>query len=236
MKIIKLISFSLLLSCSMNAQIEVNTSDITNFWTAFDSVQTTPDTAKQEAFIQKLYLDKASFGLQYAIDFTEKKASDWVEYIDNNRGKLQRIRPYTLFILTQKPVLDKKIAYFKELYPSFKKGNIYFIIGTGIFGGRVSEGQVIIGAEVEANEKPDWPIGIVLHEFVHTQQTPPKRLALLGNTIMEGMADFIAEVVNQQDLAVTYPDRHTAFGNKNEKVVWAAFKKYMGSSKDFQFS
>ncbi len=235
MKIIKLITFALLMSYSLNAQIEVITSDITNFWTAFDSVQTTQDAAKQTEFIQKLYLDKASFGLKYTIDFTEGKALGWVEYIDNNRDKLQRIRPYTLFILTQKPVLDKKLAYFKELYPSFKKGDIYFIIGTGIFGGRVSEGQVIIGAEVEANEKPDWPTGIVLHEFVHTQQTAPKRLALLGNTIMEGMADFIAEVVNQRDLAVTYPDRHTAFGNKNEKAVWKEFKKYMGSSTDFQF-
>ena len=217
------------------AQIEVVTSDITNFWTTFDSVQTTPDTAKQAAFIQKYYLDKASFGLKYTIEFTEKKASDWVGFIDDSREKLQRIRPYTLFILAQKPLLDKKIAYFKELYPDFKKGNIYFVIGTGIFGGRVSEGQLIIGAEVEANENPDWPIGIVLHEFVHTQQFPPKRLALLGNTIMEGMADFIAEVVNQQDLALTYPNRHTAFGNKNEKAVWAEFKKYVGSSEDFKF-
>jgi hypothetical protein len=217
------------------AQIEVVTSDITNFWTAFDSVQTTPDTAKQAAFIQKYYLDKASFGLKYTIEFTEKKASDWVGYIDNSREKLQRIRPYTLYVLAQKSILDKKIDYFKELYPDFKKGNIYFVIGTGIFGGRVSEGKVIVGAEVEANEKPDWPIGIVLHEFVHTQQFPPKRLALLGNTIMEGMADFIAEVVNQQDLAVTYPDRHTAFGNKNEKAVWVEFKKYMSSSENFKF-
>jgi Predicted Zn-dependent protease (DUF2268) len=217
------------------AQIEVVTSDITNFWTTFDSVQTTPDTAKQAAFIQKYYLDKASFGLKYTIEFTEKKASDWVEFIDNSREKLIRIRPYTQFILDQKPLLDKKIAYFKELYPDFKKGNIYFVIGTGIFGGRVSEGQLIIGAEVEANEKPDWPIGIVLHEYVHTQQVMFNRLGLLGNTIMEGMADFIAEVVNQQDLAVTYPNRHTAFGNKNEKAVWADFKKYMGSSEDYKF-
>ena len=217
------------------AQIEVVTSDITNFWTTFDSVQTTPDTAKQAAFIQKYYLDKASFGLKYTIEFTEKKASDWVGFIDDSREKLQRIRPYTLFILAQKPLLDKKIAYFKELYPDFKKGNIYFVIGTGIFGGRVSEGQLIIGAEVEANENPDWPIGIVLHEYVHTQQVMVKRLALLRNTIMEGMADFIAEVVNQQDLALTYPNRHTAFGNKNEKAVWAEFKKYVGSSEDFKF-
>jgi Predicted Zn-dependent protease (DUF2268) len=236
MKTIKLISLALLMSfSSLQAQIEVITSDITNFWIAFDSVQTTPDTAKQAAFIQKYYLDKASFGLKYTIDFTEKKAADWVGFIGDSREKLQRIRPYTLYILAQKPVLDKKIAYFKELYPDFKKGNIYFVIGTGIFGGRVSEGKVIVGAEVEANEKPDWPIGIVLHEFVHTQQFPPKRLALLGNTIMEGMADFIAEVVNQQDLAVTYPDRHTAFGNKNEKAVWAEFKKYVSSSGDFKF-
>jgi len=45
-------------------QTKIFTSDIDNFWTAYDSVQTTEDTIKQLEFIQKLYLDKASSGLK----------------------------------------------------------------------------------------------------------------------------------------------------------------------------
>jgi hypothetical protein len=229
MKTIKLISFALLMSFSLQAQIEVITSDITNFWTAFDSVQTTQDAVKQTEFVQKLYLDKASFGLKYAIDFQEAKAANWVEMIGNGKDQLLRIRPFTLSVLAQKATLDVKIARFKTLYPDFKKGNIYFIIGTGIFGGRVSEGQLIIGAEKMASEKADWAVPIVLHEYVHTQKTLAED-ALLSHAIMEGMADFVAELVNEKDLATVYPGSYIDFGNKNEKAVWTEFKKYMGSS------
>jgi hypothetical protein len=235
MKIIKLISLALLMSfSSLQAQIEVITSDINNFWTAFDSVQTTNDTAKQKEFIQKLYLDKATFGLKYAIEFQPATALSWLEMIKDDKAKLLRIRPFTLSVLSQKAMIDAKLERFKALYPDFKKGNIYIIIGTGMFGGRVSEENVIIGAEVKANDKADWAVPIVLHEFVHTQQTPAD-VSLLANTIMEGMADFIAELVYQKDFAEVYPNDYIDFGNKNEKAVWTEFKKYMGSSEKYKF-
>lgn len=229
MKIIKSISLFLLISFSLNAQIDVITSDITNFWTAFDSVQTTKDAAKQTEFIQKMYLDKATFGLKYTISFQEAKADNWVQMINNTKEQLLRIRPFTLSVLDQKPTIDTKIERFKALYPDFKKGNIYFMMGTGIFGGRVSEGHLIIGAEVMANDKADWAVPIVLHEYVHTQQKVVEDV-LLAHSIMEGMADFVAELVDERDLATVYPGGYIDFGNKNEKAVWAAFKKYMGSS------
>ena len=41
-----------------------------------------------------------------------------------------------------------------------------------MFGGRPEkEGpSLFIGCEVLANEKPDWAVNIVLHEYVHTIQ------------------------------------------------------------------
>lgn len=230
MKIIKLITFALLMPfSSLQAQIEVITSDISNFWTAFDSVQTTQDAAKQTEFIQKLYLDKATFGLKYAVSSSNANVENWVEMINNSKEQLLRIRPFTLSVLSQKPKIDAKIDRFKALYPDFKKGNIYFVIGTGIFGGRVSEGHLIIGAEKMASEKADWAVPIVLHEYVHTQQKLEND-ALLSHSIMEGMADFIAELVDERNLAEVYPGSHIDFGNKNEKAVWTEFKKIMGSS------
>jgi Predicted Zn-dependent protease (DUF2268) len=235
MKIIILIALALCLNLSpLQAQIEVITSDITNFWMAFDSVQTTSDTTKQKGFIQKLYLDKASLGLKYAIDFQQATASDWLQMANNDKVKLLRIRPFTLSVLSQKVTLDAKLARFKTLYPDFKEGNIYFIMGTGVFGGRTTEDKVVIGAEVIANEKPDWAVSMVLHEFVHTQQKIAND-ALLSHSIMEGMADFVAELVNEEDLVVTHPGGYIDFGNKNEKAVWIEFKKFMGSSEKNKF-
>jgi hypothetical protein len=43
---------------------KVFTSDIDNFWTAYDSIQSTKDSLKQIDFIQKLYIDKGTKGLK----------------------------------------------------------------------------------------------------------------------------------------------------------------------------
>ena len=61
-------AFTVILLFSINlpgkAQITLHTDDLPRFYQAFDSVMTTTDTAQQAAFIQKLYVDKASKGLK----------------------------------------------------------------------------------------------------------------------------------------------------------------------------
>ena len=229
-----LIAFLTVTSLLGNAQINVVTTDVVNFWAAFDSVQTTTDRAKQVAFVQKLYLNKAAFGLKYTIRFQEAKAENWVDMIQEKRAELLKARPYMLAVVAQKPLLDTKLARFRQLYPNFKSGDVFFVVGTGVFGGRVWGGNLIIGCEKVANENPDWAIDIVLHEFVHTQQTMYED-ALLSHSIMEGAADFVAELVNEKDMAVIHPGGYIDFGNRNEKTVWELFKKQMGSSTKNRF-
>ena len=129
----------------------------------------------------------------------------------------------------QKVILQSKFKYLKELYPEFKGVEVYFVIGMGIFGGRADGHNLILGSEVMAKDTPDWGISMVMHEFVHTLQTI-RDDALLQHCIMEGTADFVAEIANQKSLTETYPDGYIDFGNKNEKAVWNEFKKYIGSS------
>ena len=43
---------------------KVYTTDIDNFWIAFDSIQTTSDSARQIAFIKKFYIDPGSARLK----------------------------------------------------------------------------------------------------------------------------------------------------------------------------
>jgi Predicted Zn-dependent protease (DUF2268) len=236
MKKLLLILLTLRCASAADAQTNIHTEDITNFWQAFDSIQATIDKEKQIAFLQKYYIDKASEGLKYTAKVTYNDgdlpytAKEWLAYITENKEKFLRIRPYTLSNLErQKEILQTKFKYFKELYPEFYGVDVYFLMGVGIFGGRADGHNLIIGAEVMANETPDWGISIVLHEFVHTVQTV-RNDALLQHCIMEGTADFIAEVVNQKSLTETYPGGYIDFGNKNEKSVWTEFKKYIYSS------
>ncbi|MEY4905919.1 MAG: hypothetical protein RLZZ292_3734 [Bacteroidota bacterium] len=236
----KTIYFLLLLTYSLrvSSQTVFHTEDITNFYAAFDSVQTTTDKAKQVAFVQKIYIDKGSLGVKYAIDSSDSgrkfDATHWVEMINNSRENLLRIRPYFANLAAQQRILEQKFVYFKELYPDFKDGNVYFVIGVGIFGGRPTGNNLIIGCELMAKNTDDWAVSVVLHEFVHTLQNRSND-ALLAHSINEGACDFIAEVVNQKSLRESYPNGYIDFGYKNEKAVWKAYKEYIYSNEKGRF-
>lgn len=154
--------------------------------------------------------------------------------MNGSRENLNRIRPFFNNLPSQKTILEQKFTYFKELYPQFKDGNVYFIFGVGIFGGRPTGNNLIIGCELMAKDAPDWAVSIVLHEFVHTLQYRTND-ALLAHSLNEGACDFIAEVVNQKSLRESYPNGYIDFGYKNEKAVWENFKKYIFSNEKGRF-
>ena len=208
-------------------QTIVHTEDISNFWQAYDSIQTTKDIVKQAYYIQKLYLDKESEGIKHLKSNEGHKVADFLKFIETTKQRLEQIRPYTLSVIHQKPEIDRKLAYFKQIYPQFVDGEIFFVIGTGVFGGRPLGKNLVIGTEVVATKEPDYAVNMVLHEYVHCQQKL-KSVSLLSQTIIEGMADFVAELVDQKPLSEKFPDGHNAFGLKNEKVIWNEFKKFMG--------
>lgn len=223
----------------LNAQTIFHTEDIRNFYIAFDSIQTSNDYTKQQYFVQTLYLDKASFGLTYAINTSlenEKKATatDWLAMMLKAKDNFVQIRPYFNNLESQKKLLETKFAYFKSIYPEFKEGEVFLTMGLGMFGGRISGNNLIIGCELVAKETPDWAVSIVLHEYVHTMQHIYND-ALLAHSIMEGTADFVAEVVNQKSLVSTYPNGYIDFGFKHDQQVWNEYKKYIGSIQNGKF-
>lgn len=213
------------------SQNKVNTDDISHFWEAFDSIQTTNDKIKQLEYIQKLYIDKGSIGLKVAIEKFKYNPNQWLQMIENEKQKLNRIRPFTTNTSNQEEILNTKLSYFKQIYPNIKKGNIYFLIGVGEFGGNALGENLVIGCEVMANDKTDWAISICLHEYVHTQQTI-NNYHFLAHCINEGMADFVAELINKKSLAETYPGGYIDFGYKNENEIWNKFKNYISSNEE----
>jgi hypothetical protein len=216
-------------STTVTAQINVHTEDVEHFWQTFDSVQKTQDSVTQIAIIQHLYIDKASEGLKGFMKKLGYQTITFHKHILNNKEKLNQVKIYTLNIAQQKKEIEEKVAYFKMLYPNFKSGEIFFLIGVNQVGGTTSDNHVVIGCDVVANNQPDWAVNIVLHEFVHTQQ---KLYAahLLVKCIQEGMADFIASILNKKTHQDVFPSGYVAFGLKNEKEVWNSFKKYIGAT------
>jgi hypothetical protein len=246
----------LLLACcpvwESHAQIKLHTEDLPRFYAAFDSVLTTTDTARQTALIQRLYVDKASKGLTEFSELRECSTPKWRSLMETNRQELQRKRPFILSVLDQEAEILKKIARFKVLYPGFRDGDIYFVVGVNTSGGTIRDNTVYIGTEVAASNEPNWAVYLVLHEFTHTQQYDQRnfnRLVadnrllqqyeqthknLLGKCIEEGMADFVAELVLEQPLAQRQPDSYIAFGLKYEPRIWSAFRQEMDQEIDWK--
>ena len=235
----------LLTNLSGKAQITLHTDDLPRFFEAFDSVMTTTDTAKQAAFIQKLYVDKASKGLKEFMGLRGGNTTKWRQFINHNEAVLVEKRPWILSVLDQRTEILNRISRFKKIYPAFRDGDIYFCVGVNNSGGTIEDRTVYIGTEVAANGNPNWAVPLVIHEFVHTQQWTQRNInrlrqsdrlekeyeashkQLLGKCLEEGMADFIAELVHQQPLATINLDGHTAFGLKHEQGIWDAFQKEM---------
>jgi hypothetical protein len=217
----------LLITYFTSAQNRVITTDVTNFWTMYDSIKKLSDREDKINLVQKMYVDKATVGLKKAIKRFSYKSENWVDFIDNSSSNLDRVRPFTLTAFKQQEILEEKLVYFKQIYPSLSNSEIYFVIGIGEFGGNAIEGSCLIGSEVIANDKPDWAIYMALHEYAHTQQKS-KTYNLLAHCIDEGMADFIAELVLGKKIAEFNPSGYIAFGQKNEKEIWEKFKKYIG--------
>jgi hypothetical protein len=230
---------------TIRAQITLHTEDLPRFYQAFDSVVTTTDSTRQVGFLNTLYVDKASKGLNEFIQLRNIKTNDWRKFILQEKKSLIEKRPLILSVLSQQPLIENKINRFKKLYPDFRGGDIYFLVGVNNTGGTINDKTVYIGAEVVASDRKNWAVSTVLHEFTHTQQWTQRNMVrlmssdslvkdymsshtqLLGRCLEEGLADFVSELVNGESLAKTIPSGHTAFGQKNKKEIWDAFKKNM---------
>jgi len=219
-----------LLSFSQSTQ-KIFTQDIDNFWTAYDSINSTEDKAQQLNFIKRLYIDKASEGLKAFLKNKENPDNKWVDLIKNDRSFWDSVRPKTLIAKAQVKTLQNSINRLQALYPKLKEAASYFVIGFKQQGGTIRNNLSIIGTEVitsQANFSPTDLTRICIHEYVHTQQTKPdfRNINVLTSSIREGSCDFISELVLGQSLSMPY----IKYGLKNEVQVWKVFKQDMLTS------
>lgn len=209
--------FPLLIQAQQKKSKVVYTDDIDRYWQAYDSIATTIDTAKQIDFMQRLYVDKGTPGLKAFMKARDYNAKLWVTLIHKYPKFWRSIRGNTLTIKNQVPAITRSINNFKKLYPEMRPAKMYFTVGGLRSGGTTTNDMVLVGAEIatagkntDASELNDWLkdvfknqqtsnlVALNIHEYVHTQQKAGDEQLLLGQTITEGAADFIAELVTHQ--------------------------------------
>lgn len=224
---------------------KVTTSDIDNFWIAYDSIRTTKDSIQQIHFITTLYIDKGTPGLHAFMKARDYTAARWVGLINQFPKFWNSIRSNTLQVKSMAREIDKSISRLKELYPYLQEAKIYFTIGALRSGGTTTQNMVLIGTEIatgtvntDVSEFPDkWLesvfktqdtgniIALNIHEYVHTQQRGTSN-NLLSQCIREGSCDFITELVMGKPLT----NHYIQYGNQHEPELKDQFKLEMFTS------
>lgn len=243
MKQFSIIFFSLVFSSAFSQKsTKIFTSDIDNFWVAYDSIQKTNNHSKKMDLIKRLYTDKATEGLKTFMKVRDYNDTVFVNSIDKYPKFWNSIRPNTLTIKTKTNELEASVVRLRQLYPELKDAEMYFTIGGLNSGGTVSGNKVLVGAEIatglpstDVSEfQDDWLKGVFaeqsldnivslnVHEYIHTQQTGNRR-RVLSQSIKEGACDLIAELV----MNTTLERKYLSYGKAHSAEVKELFKKEM---------
>ncbi|BCS31842.1 hypothetical protein TBR22_A10450 [Luteitalea sp. TBR-22] len=208
------------------AQATVSTADVGLFWRAWDAWVADGQRPERLApILQAEYLDKGSAGVR---DFTPDRiisADALATRILEDRAYYERVRPITERIASRLPDLQGVYRAFEQRYPDAVFPTLYVVIGRRNSGGMSSPRALILGAEMFAGQgarlDEEDVLPMVAHELVHFQQrtSAERGGGLLGASLREGGADFIAEQIAGRHINT----RVKGYGDSHEHDLWPRF-------------
>lgn len=210
--------------------VRFHTEDIDLFWNVFD--ETAPRFDGKT--FQTKYLDAGSAGVKGFIPMRIESGSNLSKTIKKDVSYYEAIRESSLSIQHKLKNLRGYFQDLRKLYPTAVFPDVYFVVGARNTGGTTFRGGLIIGAEMFGVEtetfKPRIDINdlelIVVHELIHYQQKYADVKTLLAQSIREGAADFICELIAGSH---PYTELH-AYGNAHEQELWLEFSKRMNDT------
>ena len=254
-KIIKIIGVIVVTISLINCQekskklnYQIYTSDIDNFWIAYDALENSKDSIQT---IQNLYINKASPEFKKFIKIGNFKAKAYVNWIKDIPSFWKTVRPGTLAVKKKKPEIDKVYNNLQKIYDGFQAPDICFAISPLGSGGTTSKGLILIGTEIATvnsnyvdiseingffknifqNSSGDI-VSMIAHELVHTQQPQGdnENASLLSQAIIEGAADFIGRKILGKPTMnkVIYN-----YGEEHQQALWKEFKQDINMNKGF---
>lgn len=215
------------------------TSDVKNFWKAYDMAK--KDTANAINFYKKYYTEPGSNGLQDYLAYKIKNLKNFVKAVNTKPAFYSGIRKNTYTVDQQKAQMIQSFVKFKQIYNKAQFPDIYFVIGAFNSGGTSTDAGLLIGLdqsarteEVPVKELTLWQQNnftdlkelpnLIAHELIHFNQGGlAGDTTLLAGAITEGMADFIGELISGK----TANERLFVWAKGKEKQVWADFEKEM---------
>jgi predicted Zn-dependent protease DUF2268 len=191
------------------------TSDITNFWAAFDKLE-----VSDNPFID--YLANGSQGLKDFIPNRIESPKKLLKVVKRRQPDYEAIRENSLLVNSSIEEIKKSYQAFASLYDSAVFPTTYFVLGAFNTGGTASENGLIIG--MEKQESVGHLPYVVAHELIHFNQNyPGGRTTLLEQSIKEGSADFIGELISGKHINA----RAFTYGKEYEKQLSSEFAEIM---------
>jgi hypothetical protein len=227
----------------------VVTTDIDNFWSAYDALPHSKDSLRT---FQEIYINNASPEFKKFLALREFTATQYIDKIRSYPKFWNTIRPLTLLSVNEKKdEISNIYDEFSRLYPDFDPPNICFAISPVATGGTATEGLIFLGTEIAAVDPDKVDVSeikgfmsyvfqnsngditsLVTHELLHSQQPNIDNInkSLLSQAIIEGSADFIATLILGRQ---TMSNAVFEFGEKNQKELWAEFTTDMETNKTY---
>jgi len=204
-------------------KVQFVTADITNFWTAFDSLEKAP---RGNPFDQ-LYIKKGSPGLIDFIPARIKGADSLLSMVLRNKSKYLEQKENSLNYINYQKQCQATFLALKYLYPEAVFPPVYFVIGRFNSGGHSAKSGLIIGAEMNRADRVPY---LVAHELIHFQQDSITAIQnnLLAGCINEGTAEFLCELISGGGLN----KKTHEYGNAHEEKLWKEFQQIMYDKED----
>lgn len=244
--LIVILTCIIVLSCKNKPQFEqeIVSTDIDNFWEAYDKIIATKDTILQHNYLNELFISKASKGQKELFEKRNYEPKEYIEAINNYPKFWTSIRENTLNTKSCNVEMIEGVAKLKEMYPEMKPATIYYTMGVFRTPGTGFDNSVLIGCEfalgntkADVSEFPEQlnhvkkyyetnPIQNIqflsVHEYVHTQQREMVENTL-SLALYEGIADFIAYKVTSKEAPFPYAN----YGKENDEKLRNAFEEEM---------
>lgn len=223
---------------------QVVTTDIHNFWEAYDLITATSDSAAQYHYLDSLFIQRGTPGLVGVMQARNYSPQEYLYAINHYPKFWASIRPNMQLADKLSGELQGGIEKFREIYPDLKPAKIYFTVGAFRTGGTTIDSTVMIGSEISLADSStvtsEFPENLAqlkthfatnpnkhlvflnVHEYVHTQQNP-RVFNILSLTLYEGVAEFVAH----KALGTPSPIPQIEFGKTHAQRIREVYETEM---------
>jgi len=189
------------------------TEDYERFWTAFSKIGATSENPFH------IYIENASEGLKPFAPYLHPDSI--YKTVVERKGDYLKSKDLLVGLPGKKKRLQAIYTAMKYWYPEAKFPPVYFVVGIFTSGGTVTDGGLLIGTELMQNL--DGLPGLAAHELIHYQQNIKGKDNLLKQSLIEGSADFIGELISGEHINKVPFE----YGNKNEDKLCKEFVELM---------